>query len=157
MQSVTARAGPLACLRNAFEATAMKTIRVNTWLALPAMCCCLASSADAADLTGIWATNVEQCGKIFVKRKLDVSFQKDSDIYGSGFIIEGSKIKAKAATCTVKSQKEDGSVTHLLTACATEITFVDTQMSFRLVDHDTLERLYPGVPELNSRYRRCEM
>ena len=115
------------------------------------------SSANSADLDGLWATNVPQCEKIFVKNKSETSFAKNSDIYGEGFVIAGNKIKAKTATCRVKSRKEDGSVSILLVECATEIMLLDTTFSIRLIDHNTIERLFPGLPELNSRYGRCEM
>ena len=114
-------------------------------------------SVNAADLSGVWSTNVPFCDKIFTKKRTEISFAPNSDIYGTGFIIEGNRIKAKTATCSVKSRKEDGSVTHLMAVCATEIMMLDTQFSMRLVNSDTLERIYPGVPELDSRYGRCRM
>ena len=129
----------------------------NACAMLTSAFCLLASPANSADLDGVWATEVRNCGKIFVKDQANVSFAKDSDIYGNGFIIEGNRIRAKTATCNVKSRKADGSITHLMAACATEIMLLDTRFSMRLVDHDTLERIYPGVPELDSRYGRCEM
>lgn len=118
---------------------------------------CLLTPANSADLDGVWATDVRHCDRIFVKNKANVSFAKDSDIYGNGFIIEGNRVRAKTTTCNVKSRNEDGSITHLTATCATEIMQLDTRFSMRLVNHDTLERIYPGVPELDSRYGRCGM
>jgi hypothetical protein len=49
-------------------------------------------SASAFDLTGAWATYVDQCGKVFARkgRANQVTFTNFSGVYGGGFIAESN-------------------------------------------------------------------
>lgn len=113
--------------------------------------------AHAADITGVWVTNASACEKVFVKRGNDITFATDADAYGSGFIIEGTRIRAKIATCSIKSRKESGSTVHLVAACATDIMLSDVQLSVRVVNRDKITRIFPGLPELETSYERCTL
>ena len=81
----------------------------------------LAAPASAIDLTGAWATDTAQCANVFKKKGKQLVFSQLSDLHGSGFVIEGSKIRGKSARCTIKSRTEDGTTLNLLAACATDI------------------------------------
>ena len=48
------------------------------------------SPALAFDLNGMWASDTGNCEKIFSINGKQTTFQKDSDMFGSGFIVEGS-------------------------------------------------------------------
>lgn len=117
----------------------------------------LASGVDvhAADITGVWVTNAAACNKVFVKRGNNISFTKDADAYGGGFIIEGNRIRGKIATCNIKTRKEDGSTMHLVASCATDIMLSDVQLSVRIINRDKIARIFPGLPELETSYERC--
>ena len=60
-------------------------------------------------LTDAWL-----CDKIFVKAGNAVSFRPDSELYGSGFIIDGNRIRGQPAKCEIKSRRESRLVTHLI-------------------------------------------
>src|SRR5262249_40537215 len=109
----------------------MKLERLGLGAALAVAFWPVAAPANSEDLSGVWTTNVSQCEKIFVRNKSEISFASNSDIYGEGFMIEGNKIKAKTATCRVKSRKDDGSVNVLIVECATEIMVLDTTFRMR--------------------------
>ncbi len=129
---------------------------VFCWLVLvPACCAALAVDARAADITGAWASDASNCNKIFVKRGNSVSLAEAADLYGSGFVVEGRKIRGRAATCDIKTMKEDGSTVHLLAACATDIMLSNVQFTLKVIDQDRLMRLFPGMPEIQMRYERC--
>jgi hypothetical protein len=113
------------------------------------------SRAQAAELDGAWANNETVCGKVFVKRNNRISIARDSDIYGSGFIIEGNRIRGKIASCTIKTRKQDGPVLHLIAACSTDTALQNVQFSLKLDGKDTIIRMFPGVPELDTPYFRC--
>jgi hypothetical protein len=113
--------------------------------------------ANAADFLGLWATNASACKKVFVKRGGTVSFAKDADLYGSGFIIEQNRIRGKMATCSIKSRKEDGALTHLIANCSTDIALQAVQFSLKIDDENKITRLFPGVPELATSYFRCSL
>src|SRR4051794_18188071 len=65
------------------------------------------SSASAFELAGIWATDNAICNRLFEKRGISFEFTEMSDLYGSGFIIEGTRIRGKMAQCTIQSKTED--------------------------------------------------
>ena len=121
---------------------------------------CLASTgarAAAADIEGMWASDARLCSKIFVKRGNGFVMAKNADQFGSGFIIEGRKIRGKIASCNIKTTKEDGALVHLIAACATDVMFSDAQLSLRVVDRNKLVRIFPGVSDMEMGFERCEL
>ena len=136
----------------------MTTSRLSALLFLMSLCTALpGASAEAADLTGVWATAADVCNKVFVKKGNRVSFAKNSDVYGSGFIIEGREIRGPAATCRIKTMKEDGAMTHMIAACATDIMLSDIQLSVRSIDADRISRIFPNMEGMEIPYYRCAM
>src|ERR1700742_3223121 len=71
----------------------------------------IARADDLAGISGLWATDARNCDKIFSKTEHGFSFAKDSDLYGSGFIIDGRRVVTPVARCDIKSSKQDGSIT----------------------------------------------
>jgi hypothetical protein len=126
-------------------------------LALVIICCATGTSIEAANLNGVWATNIPNCNKIFVKKRSEILFADNSDLYGSGFIIDRNKIRSKGASCKIKSSTQEGDITHIIATCATEIMHSDTKFDLRQIDKDTIARVYPGLMELDSKYQRCVM
>jgi hypothetical protein len=114
------------------------------------------SPVSAADLTGSWATDASVCNKVFAKKGATISFVQDSDQYGGGFVLEGNKIRGQLMTCTIKARKEDGNMIHYLAGCASDIMTSNVQLSARVLDDNTIERIFPGMgDELNIKYSRC--
>jgi hypothetical protein len=110
----------------------------------------------AADLNGAWATDASVCNKIFVKKGDTISFAQDSDQFGGGFILEGNKVRGQMQTCAIKTRKEDGNLIHFLAACASDIMASNVQFSARVIDDNTIARIFPGMgDELNMKYSRC--
>src|SRR3954469_10489261 len=64
--------------------------------------------AQAFELTGAWASQPDLCKLVFTKKSNQVAFAELSDLYGSGFIVDGSRIRGKSARCTIKSKKQEG-------------------------------------------------
>ena len=114
--------------------------------------------AHAIDLNGPWATDASACAKVFVNKGGAIVFQPDSDQYGGGFIVEGNKVRGQMQSCTIKTRKEDGNVVHMLAACASDIVASNLQFSARVIDANTIARIFPGMPdELSINYSRCAM
>ena len=114
--------------------------------------------AYAIDLTGAWATDHALCDRVFTKKKNQIAFSELSDLYGSGFIIDGSRIRGKSAQCTIKSRKEEGDTVQLSSACATTIMTSSVQFSLKVIDANTISRLFPeiqGVQVMALNYYRC--
>ena len=115
----------------------------------------LGSPVFAIDLNGAWATDASMCNKVFVKKGEGISFAQDFDQYGGGFILEGNKARGQMQTCTIKARKEDGNVVHMIAACATEIMTSNIQFSAKVIDDNTITRIFPGMPEFSINYSRC--
>jgi hypothetical protein len=124
------------------------TLAIAAWIAW-------ATCAQAFDLTGLWATDEEACGKIFATKAGKSSFQKDSDLHGGGFIVEGKRIRGRMATCNVRQTKEAGDTIHLMMACATDIMLQNIQFSVKFVDDNRIIRIFPGVEGMEMPYVRC--
>lgn len=113
--------------------------------------------AHATDLTGVWATTAEACKGMFVKKGGTVSFAKDSDAYGIGFILEKDRIRGKARACKITKTKDDGPVRHLIANCTTGVMLEVVQYSLKIEDENTITRIFPGLPELATSYFRCSL
>jgi hypothetical protein len=136
----------------------MTTIRLSAFSFVVSLCSAsLGAPAEAADLSGAWTTDASVCGKVFVKSGARVSFAKDAELSGSGFIIEGREIRGPAATCRIKTTKEDGAVTHMIAACATDIMLSDVQFSVRSIEADKVARIFPNMEGMEIPYYRCPM
>ena len=128
------------------------------WFTL--MLACLgAFTADvlAADVTGAWTSDTSNCSRIFVKTPKGVFLAENADLYGSGFVVEGRKIKGRMANCDIKTIKEEGSTVHLIAACATDVMLSNVQITFKVVNQDRVVRLFPGMPEIEIPYDRCTL
>jgi hypothetical protein len=94
---------------------------------------------------------------MFVRNADRVAFKDDADTYGSGFIIEGNKIRGRTATCDIKSRKEEGGTVHMLAGCATDIMLSNVQLSVKIIDENRISRIFPGMQEMEMTYYRCSM
>jgi hypothetical protein len=115
----------------------------------------LAENASAFDLTGAWAGDAENCAKVFARKGGQFTFADDSDVYGSGFIVDGDQITGKFARCSIKARKVDGPNINLIAACASDIMLSSVQLSAKEIDANTLLRLFPGMEGMEIRYYRC--
>jgi hypothetical protein len=115
----------------------------------------LSGSAFAFDLNGAWASDSENCAKVFVRKGTQVAFTEMSDVYGGGFIIDGDHITGKFARCRIKARKNEGANINLLAACASDIMLQNVQFSLREVDANTVMRLFPGISGMEIKYARC--
>jgi len=127
-------------------------------LGIPALLAALLSfvaPSHAIDLDGLWSSDPALCDKIFMKKGKQVVFSPLSDLYGSGFIVEGNRIRGKVARCTIKSRKEDGDTLLVSATCSTIIAPQDLQFSLKTVDDNTVARLIPGSSALRVDFHRC--
>jgi hypothetical protein len=109
----------------------------------------------AIELTGAWATDANLCGLVFTKKGKQIVFAELSDLYGSGLIIEGDRIRGKAARCTIKSRKQDGNVLDMSAACASTIMTGSLSFSIKVIDDNNFARLFPNIENMEIKYTRC--
>jgi hypothetical protein len=112
-------------------------------------------TAAALDINGAWVTDLGICDKVLVKRGARTDLAPNSDLYGSGFVIDGASIRGKIASCKITSRRENGSTVHIQAACATDILVSANQFSLTMVRDGELVRAYPGIPEMDTSYFRC--
>jgi hypothetical protein len=115
----------------------------------------MAGRADALDLNGAWASDADQCARVFIRQGGKLGFTEMSDVYGGGFIIDGDQIIGKFARCRIKARKDDDINVNLIAACATDIMLSSVQFSVKELDANSIARLFPGMEDMEIRYHRC--
>lgn len=115
-----------------------------------------AAPAHAINLNGAWANDASACDKVFARKGGKISVSKNADSYGSGFVIDGNRIRGKVASCTITSRKEDGATVQLIAACSTDVALSPTQFSLKVEDDNRITRLFPGIAEMSTPYVRCK-
>jgi hypothetical protein len=115
----------------------------------------LPAQSHAFELTGAWASQAELCKLVFTKKGNGVVFTELSDLFGSGFIIEGSRIRGKAARCTITSRKQNGDSLELGAACASTIMNQNVRFNLKVIDDNNLDRQFPDIPGMTLKYTRC--
>ena len=113
--------------------------------------------AFAFELSGAWASDAALCDHVFNKKGSAVSFTELSDLYGSGFIVNGDAIKGKMAECRIKSRKQDGDITTLVASCATSIMTGEYQFSYKVLGDNSLARMFPDIKGMTVNYARCPL
>src|SRR5260221_12955407 len=103
----------------------------------------LPAQADAFELTGAWASQADLCKLVFTKKGNQVAFAEFSDLFGSGFIVDGSRIRGKSARCTIKSKKQEGDSLELSAADATSNINQSVHFNLKLIDHNKVSNLFP--------------
>ena len=111
-------------MKYTYKNAALSALLLGASLAMPGF-------AIAFDLNGAWASDADNCIKVFVRKGSQVTFTDMSDVYGGGFIIEGDQITGKFARCRIKTRKDDGKAINLVAACASDIMLQSVQFSLR--------------------------
>lgn len=114
--------------------------------------------AGAFDLTGAWAAKADQCSKVFTRtgRARQVGFTTFSNAHGGGFIVEVNRLRSAFGGCTIKARKEDSQTINLVVACAKGVMPSSVQFFLKIVDDNTIKRVFPGVDEVGVEYHRCK-
>jgi hypothetical protein len=112
-------------------------------------------SLQAASINGVWASDQEACNKIFVFKGNKVSFHGSADLHGSGFIIEGKRIRGRTANCKITRMKTEKSIVTMIASCATDIMFSSVQFALKIDSEDKVTRLFPGMEGMEVPYYRC--
>src|SRR4051794_24698115 len=92
-------------MSGAFRIFAAAIVLSSTLLLVP--------KARAIELTGAWATHQDLCRQVFTKKNNKVAYADFSELFGSGFIIDGNRIRGRTGACTIKSKTEEGNSVEL--------------------------------------------
>ena len=113
--------------------------------------------ARAFELTGAWASQTDLCPLVFTKKGNQVVFTELSDLFGSGFIVDGDRIRGRSTKCTIKSKKQAGDSLELFAACATSIMNSSVRFNLKVIDDNNLDRLFPEIAGMTLKYSRCSL
>jgi hypothetical protein len=132
--------------------------KAASWIAMT-VSLILPELAAAVELTGAWASDAENCKKVFVRRGRagQIDFTEFPGVYGGGFIIERDRLRGKFVKCAIKSRKEDGESLNLIAGCATDIMLSNVQFVLKVVDDDNIARVFPGIDGMAVKYHRCRL
>ncbi|HVQ68330.1 MAG TPA: hypothetical protein VMT08_12600 [Bradyrhizobium sp.] len=114
------------------------------------------AEAQAIELTGAWAGHADLCSKVFTKKDGKVVYAEFSELFGSGFIIDGDRIMGRGGTCTIKSRKQEGDSLELSAACASTIMTQDVRFSLKIIDDNTISRSFAEISGMSLNYTRCK-
>ena len=115
------------------------------------------AEARAIELSGAWATHADLCSQVFTKKDNRVVYAEFSELFGSGFIIDGDRIRGKAATCSIKSRKQEGDSLELSAACASSIMTQDVRFNLKIIDDNNISRSFPEIAGMSQNYTRCKL
>ena len=115
------------------------------------------TQASAFELSGAWASQSDLCNLVFIKKDGEVTFAELSDLYGSGFIIDSSRIRGKAGRCTIESKKQEGNSLTISAACATSIMNQNMKFNVKILDDNNLSREFEEIPGMSVKYSRCKL
>jgi len=115
------------------------------------------ATAGAFELTGAWASQADLCKSVFTKKGNQVVFAEFSDLFGSGFIVDGNQMRGRTAKCTIKSRKQDGDNLELVAACSTSIMNQSVNFNLKVIDDNNLSRFFPGMEGMTLKYSRCTL
>ena len=66
------------------------------------------------------------------------------------YILEGDKLRGQKQTCTITRRKEEGNVIHMVAKCADDIMTSNVQFSAKVIDENTIARIFPEMPKCRS-------
>ena len=84
-----------------------------------------------------------------------VVFAEFSDLFGSGFIIDGNRIRGRTTNCTIKSRKQEGDSLELSSACASSIMTSNVRFLLKVIDDNNISRTVPDTEGMMLKYSRC--
>jgi hypothetical protein len=113
--------------------------------------------AQAFELTGAWASQTDLCTRVFTKKGNQVVFAELSELFGSGFIVDGNRIRGRSVKCAIKSKKQDGDNLELSTACASSIMTSSVRFNLKIIDDNNLDRSFPEIAGMTLKYSRCSL
>lgn len=115
------------------------------------------AKVQAFELTGAWASQTDLCALVFKKKGNQVVFTELSDLFGSGFIVDGDRVRGRATRCTIKSKKQEGDSLELSAACVTSIMTSSVRFNLKIIDDNNLSRSFPEIPGMTLKYSRCSL
>jgi hypothetical protein len=113
------------------------------------------ASARAFDLEGAWTSDVGSCPKIFVKSAASTTFAPNSEMWGTGFIVDGNNIRGQITKCVIKTRKEKGNENYVLASCASDIMVDQVQLNFKVNGNNSITRFFPGIEGMERTFVRC--
>ena len=114
-------------------------------------------STQAADLSGAWAIDGSNCGRVFTKENNKLAFKRDADFDAGGLIVQGKQVTGTFQKCTIESLHDEGPALQVIAACSDGVTVSDVAFDVKVTGENrmTLSSQKPVPVEMS--YVRCSM
>jgi len=114
-----------------------------------------AGSGSRDRFDGSLGVSGDLCKLVFTKNGNTVEFAELSDLYGSGFVIDGDRITGQTVKCRITSRKQNGDNLDLNASCATSIMTQDVSFILKVIDDNNIARVLPEIENMQVKYTRC--
>ncbi|MEQ1954491.1 hypothetical protein [Mesorhizobium sp. CN2-181] len=118
--------------------------------------CGSVGATSLEETQGAWAMTGTNCGDTFKLAGKNFEFIDRDASLSTGIIIEGKKVIAPEATCTIERVKSETDHFTALLSCADSLTFSSISVSFKILADGTLQRSDPSFPDVTYTYAKCE-
>jgi hypothetical protein len=133
----------------------LKVSRLVAIMAIVSACVSSPVGAAGFELSGAWASHQDLCNQVFSREGGQIAFAELSDLFGSGFIVDGNRIRGKSGSCTIEKRTQDNDMLELSAACASTIMTQSLQFKLRILDDNNLVRSFSEIPGMTLNYARC--
>ena len=104
---------------------------------------------------GAWLAGGADCAEIYSSAGKGTSFKKPVDIFAPAFIVSGSPLRTRIASCRIKSVRPTGERQLLILDCANAVAGNEVRVLMMPQPDGSLKRYFNEHDTLGTRYERC--
>jgi len=114
-------------------------------------------STQAADLSGAWAIDGSNCGRVFTKENNKLAFKRDADFDAGGLIVQGKQVTGTFQKCTIKSLHDEGPNLQVIASCSDGVAVSDVAFDVQVTGENRMTLSSQKPVPVEMLYVRCPM
>jgi hypothetical protein len=114
-------------------------------------------STQAADLSGAWAIDGSNCGRVFTKEHNKLAFKRDADFDAGGLIVQGKQVTGTFQKCTIKSLHDEGPNLQVIASCSDGVAISDVAFDVKVTGENRMTLSSQKPVPVEMLYVRCPM
>jgi len=114
-------------------------------------------STQAADLSGAWAIDGSNCGRVFTKENNKLAFKRDADFDAGGLIVQGKQVTGTFQKCTIKSLHDEGPNLQVIASCSDGVAVSDVAFDVKVTGGNRMTLSSQKPVPVEMLYVRCSM
>jgi len=114
-------------------------------------------STQAADLSGAWAIDGSNCGRVFTKENNKLAFKRDADFDAGGLIVQGKQVTGTFQKCTIKSLHDEGPNLQVIASCSDGVAISDVAFDVKVTGENRMTLSSQKPVPVEMLYVRCPM